>query len=186
LRKCRVLSTTPIYQGFGREPKLQLKGKRCGKLVCLREMNEADALPYVRWLQDPEIATIVGAKQIPSVKERIKQLKHFDRSSNDLVLGIELRDTAKLIGTIGLRDIDWSKHIAEAAIFIGEKHEWNKGYGTEAMKNLLKIGFKELNLRKIKLSVNSSNQRALHVFKKAGFKEETTRKRLTIMIKESE
>ena len=53
---------------------LLLQGKRCGKLVCLRSMNEEDAVPYVRWLSDPEVATIVEVSRVPSVSERVKQL----------------------------------------------------------------------------------------------------------------
>ena len=69
-------------------------------------MNEADALPYVQWLQDQEVAATIGAKRVPSVEERVEQLKDLDKSPNDLALGIELKDKSKLIGTIGLRDID--------------------------------------------------------------------------------
>ena len=151
---------------------LLLKGKRCRKLVCLRSMNEEDAVPYVRWLSDPEVATIVEVSRVPSVSERVKQLEAFKRSSSDLVLGIEIKETSKLIGTIGFRDIDWKKRVAEAAIFIGDKKEWNKGRGTEAMKIMLEIGFKELGLEKTLLQVRPSNLRARHVFQKLGFKEE--------------
>jgi len=164
---------------------LQLKGQRCGKLVCLRDMDEKDASPYIKWLKDPEVANIVGIKQIPSLKERAQQLKNLAKSPNDLVLGIELRDKSELIGTIGLRDIDTTKNTAEAAIFIGDKHEWDKGYGTEAMKLLLKIGFEKLNLKRIQLHVDSANLRARHVFTKLGFKEESKSERLIVMVKEA-
>ena len=163
---------------------MHLKGKRCGKLVCLRAMNEADALPYVQWLQDQEVAATIGAKRVPSVEERVEQLKDLDKSPNDLALGIELKDKSKLIGTIGLRDIDWSKHIAEASLFIGDKREWGKGYGTEAMKLLLEIGFKELDLKVIQLHTDPHNLRARHVFEKVGFREKAADKEFIVMVKE--
>jgi RimJ/RimL family protein N-acetyltransferase len=144
-------------------------------------MNEKDATPYVRWLGDPEVATIVGVDRVPAIKERVRQLEAFNRSPSDLVLGIEIKETSKLIGTIAYRDIDWNKGVAEVAIFIGDKREWNKGYGTEAMRIMLKIGFKELNLKKIKLHVRPSNQRARHVFHKLGFKEEKATKEYILM-----
>lgn len=102
----------------------------------------------------------------------MKQLEVFNRSSSDLVLDIKIKETSKLIGTIAFRNIDWDKRVADAAIFIGDKKEWNKGYGTEAMKIMLEIGFKELGLEKILLQVRPSNLRARHVFQKLGFKEE--------------
>ena len=149
-----------------------IQGKRCGKLVCLRPMKEEDAVPYVRWLSDPEVATIVEASRVPSIGERVKQLKAFNQSPSDLILGIEIKETSNLIGTIGFRRIDWKKRVAEIAIFIGDKKEWNRGYGTEAMKIMLEIGFKELGLEKTLLQVRPSNLRARHVFQKLGFKEE--------------
>jgi len=147
-------------------------------------MNEKDATSYVDWLRDPDIAALVRARRIPSVKERSKQLRILNSSPNDLVVGIETRDTAKLIGTIGLRDINWRKRLAELAIFIGDKKEWNKGYGTEAMKLLINIGFKKLSLEKIQLRVVPSNLRARHVFEKVGFKEKTADKEFITMVKE--
>jgi len=164
---------------------LLLQGKRCGKLVCLRSMNEKDAVPYVRWLCDPKVAAIVEVSQVPSVSERAKQLEAFNQSSSDLVLGIETKEKSKLIGTIGFRNIDWDKRVAETAIFIGDSKEWNKDYGTEAMKIMLEIGFKELGLARILLQVRPSNLRARHVFQKLGFKEEHASEEYILMTIES-
>ena len=150
----------------------------------MRSMSDKDAAPYVEWLRDPDIAALLRARKVPSAKERAEQLRVLNSSSNDLVAGIEIKDTAKLIGTIGLRDINWRKGLAELAIFIGDKKEWNKGYGTEAMKLLIDIGFKKLGLEKIQLRVNPSNVRARHIFQKAGFKEKTADKEFIVMIKE--
>jgi len=164
---------------------LLLKRKRCGRLVCLRSMIEADAVPYVSWLRDPEVAVMVGAEHVPSVKERLEQIEAFKVSSSDLVLGVEVKSTLRLIGTIALRDIDWIRRVAEAAVFIGEKAQWGKGYGTEALNLLLRIGFKELDLKRIQLHVEPSNLRARHVFEKVGFKEEGASEEFIVMVKES-
>jgi len=147
-------------------------------------MSEKDAAPYVKWLRDPDITALLRARRVPSAKERAEQLRALNSSSNDLVAGIEIKDTAKLIGTIGLRHINWRKRLAEVAIFIGDKKEWNKGYGTEAMKLLIDIGFKKLGLEKIQLRVNPSNVRARHIFEKVGFKERTADKEFIMMVKE--
>jgi len=148
-------------------------------------MNEAEAVPYVKWLRDTEVAALVGVQRVPTVNERAEQLRAFNASPKDLVLGIEIKSTSKMIGTIALRDIDWTKQQAEAAIFIGEKKQWGKGYGTQAMELLLKIGFKKLNLKRIQLHVESSNLRARHVFKKLGFKEEGVSEGAIVMVKEN-
>ncbi len=147
-------------------------------------MTDTDAMPYVGWLRDPEVAALVGAQKVPRVKDRVEQLRVLNTSPRDLVLGIEIKESSELIGTIGLRNIDWRQHQAEASIFIGDSKQWNKGYGTEAMKLILDIGFKKLDLKKIQLRVNPSNVRARHVFEKVGFREKAADKEFIVMVKE--
>lgn len=55
---------------------------------------------------------------------------------------------------------------------LGEKAWWNKGYGTEAMRLMLRHGFETLNLHRIWLQVYANNQRGLRAYEKAGFQHE--------------
>jgi RimJ/RimL family protein N-acetyltransferase len=73
------------------------------------------------------------------------------------------------IGTCGYHGIDWRSRSAELGISIGEKSFWNKGYGTETMRLLLKYGFETLNLNRIMLDVFDTNKRAIRTYEKAGF-----------------
>jgi RimJ/RimL family protein N-acetyltransferase len=54
-------------------------------------------------------------------------------------------------------------------IFIGDKKYWSLGYGTEAMKLVLKHGFETLNLNRIFLRVYENNPRAIRSYEKAGY-----------------
>jgi RimJ/RimL family protein N-acetyltransferase len=54
-------------------------------------------------------------------------------------------------------------------IFIGDKRYWNKGYGTEVMRLLLRHGFSTLNLNRVFLRVFETNPRAIRSYEKAGF-----------------
>jgi RimJ/RimL family protein N-acetyltransferase len=57
--------------------------------------------------------------------------------------------------------LDNLNQTAEAAIIIGNKNYWNKGYGSEALSLLMDYGFKALNIHNIMLSVYSFNKRAM-------------------------
>lgn len=81
---------------------------------------------------------------------------------------IETKDTTP-IGSVYYRDIIDSH--AEFGIFIGEKEYLGRGIGQEAMKLFIQYGLDKLGLNTIYLRVIKSNDRALHVYEKIGFKE---------------
>ena len=60
---------------------------------------------------------------------------------------------------------------SEAGIFIGDKHFWNKGYGTEALSLLIDYGYKVLNLHNIILKVYEKNKKAIKCYEEIGFKQ---------------
>ena len=103
---------------------------------------------------------------IESEKEYLE--KH---AKDEATFGIIELKTDKLLGSIGLENIDYISRKATLGIFIGEKETRNKGYGTEAIQLILDYGFNYLNLNNIKLDVLSFNERAIACYKKCGFKE---------------
>jgi RimJ/RimL family protein N-acetyltransferase len=80
----------------------------------------------------------------------------------------------RLIGNCGAFGIDWVNRSAELGIMIGDKANWNRGCGAEAMTLMLKHGFETLNLNRIFLRVYSNNPRAIRSYEKTGFKLEGT------------
>ncbi len=75
----------------------------------------------------------------------------------------------RLIGFVGLWDVEWNHGDAEVGIGIGDRESWGKGYGTDAMRVILRYGFTELNLKRITLGVFDYNTRAIRSYEKAGF-----------------
>ncbi len=55
-------------------------------------------------------------------------------------------------------------------ISIGDPKDWGKGYGTDAMRILLRYAFIELNLHQVTLLVFEYNPRAIRSYEKAGFR----------------
>jgi RimJ/RimL family protein N-acetyltransferase len=78
------------------------------------------------------------------------------------------------IGTIGLEEVNLHDGRAEFGIAIGERSEWDKGYGTDATRAICDFGFGELRLERIGLSVYAGNDRARRAYEKAGFTHEGT------------
>src|SRR5205823_2031246 len=71
-----------------------------------------------------------------------------------------LLEDGRAIGTIGLHEVDQESGSAAFGIAIGEKAEWDKGYGTDALNAIADFGFGELRLERIWLDVYVQNLRA--------------------------
>jgi RimJ/RimL family protein N-acetyltransferase len=57
-------------------------------------------------------------------------------------------------------------------IVIGEKNQWGKGYGQDAIRTLLTFVFGEMNLNRIYLRVYADHALAINAYRKCGFVEE--------------
>lgn len=142
-----------------------------GKTVYLRGIEKKDLEGnYFNWANDPEVTYYMFMGSVPNNLENLQE--EYDRlrkSTTDIVFIIADKKTDKPIGSAGLYRIEWISRTAEYRIVIGEKDFWDKGIGTEVAGLILQYGFEKLNLNKIWLGVNASNQRAVKSYEKAGF-----------------
>ena len=120
-----------------------------GKLVRLRAPERGDLPTFVRWFNDPE-ATQFLLRGPPMSLEEEEQWYADMLKREDRVFCIETME-GKLIGNIGIMQLDWTNRRAEIGVMIGEKEYWSRGYGTEAITLLLRYMFEELNLERVGL-----------------------------------
>lgn len=143
-----------------------------GKRIRLRAVEREDVQKFHEWVNDPEVTRGLVLNMPMSMRD---EMDWFDglakRDLNQRPLAIEISKGKgwKLIGNCGVFGIEWENRSAELGIMIGEKSEWNKGYGAEAMSLLLHHGFETLNLNRIALRVYAENVRAVRSYEKAGF-----------------
>lgn len=147
-----------------------------GDHVYLRP-SERDDLPlFVRWLGDADVARnlVVRAPMSMPMEERWfdRMLETQGRTSHHFVICL-LADN-RPIGTAALHDVTERHGTADFGIAIGEKDEWDHGYGTDALRAICAFGFEELRLERIGLQVYDGNDRARRAYEKAGFTHEAT------------
>ncbi len=145
-----------------------------GNRIYLRPLDESDVDRCLRWINDPEVLSTIG-QRFP--KSRIREeewLATQYKSEKHFSVAIVIKDGDRHIGNCGFNDIDYANRKAVFGILIGEKDEWDKGYGTEAARLLVDYGFNQLNLHRISLQVYSNNPRAIRAYEKAGFTREGT------------
>jgi RimJ/RimL family protein N-acetyltransferase len=131
-----------------------------GKLVCLKPLGTKDQKQIGAWNKDVEVTKY---REIEGSTD--KKLFSFS-------FGIFNKESQKLIGDIGISTIDLENKHAEIGMAIGDKNYWNKGYGTDLVKTILKFCFQELGLNKVYLDVWEENKRAIGCYLKCGFKKD--------------
>jgi RimJ/RimL family protein N-acetyltransferase len=146
-----------------------------GQLVRLVAADlENDPALFAQWDQDSEyqrlfnddFARRYNPAQIKKYLEDELESMHF--------FVIERLEDGRKIGMIDLSGFNWVVGNAWVGIGIGEREMWGKGYGSDAMRIILRYAFEELNLRRVTLSVFSVNRRGIASYEKVGFRQEGT------------
>lgn len=150
-----------------------------GKRVRLRAPERSDIPRFVAWLNDPEVvAGLMVALPMSMADEEawFEQMLKSPREQHPMTIEIRQGDEWLPVGNCSYHEIDWRCRAGEVGIFIGEKAQWNQGYGTEVMQLLVKHGFETLNLNRVCLQVYASNPRAIRSYEKVGFVHEGRRR----------
>lgn len=140
-----------------------------GKRVMLRKLEEEDLSQTLNWINDPEIAHLVGIDQPISKDEQKKWYQGLIEDQTKRVFAIELKEDKKHIGNVSLDTIDWRNKNARLTIFIGENSLRNQGFGHDTLTTFLNYCFGHLNLNKVFLIVHKENQPAIALYEKCGF-----------------
>jgi len=143
-----------------------------GERVRLRAVERTDLPRFVGWMNDPDIRDgLLLYLPLSLAQEENWFVGMLKRPEEEQPLVIEIRseDEWEMVGNCGVHSIDWRCRMATLGIFIGEKENWNQGYGTEVMRLLIKHGFDTLNLNRLSLEVFENNIGAIRCYEKAGF-----------------
>jgi RimJ/RimL family protein N-acetyltransferase len=147
-----------------------------GEQVYLRPAEREDIDLFVRWFADAEttrfLATRAPFSKAMEEKWFDSMLEQQGKRAYHFVICLLADDRA--IGTAGFHHVNQEDGHASFGISIGEKAEWSKGYGTDALRAICDFGFGQLRLERIELDVYEPNLRARRSYEKAGFVTEGT------------
>lgn len=145
-----------------------------GEKVRLREYRKEDTRTAQRYLNDSEIMKFLRPN-IPfpyTFEDEQKWMDNNSANKDTYNFAIETLNDNRYIGGCGVEKVDWKNSVVTVGIFIGDKDYWGKGYGTDAMKILIRFIFEQMNINKINLHVYSFNERAIKSYKKCGYVKE--------------
>lgn len=150
-----------------------------GDGIRFRAPEKKDLLMFAEWLNDPEVRDgILVSLPMSIANEEMWFESMIERPTRLQPFTIEVEDEGKWfpIGNCGFHGFDDADQSADIGIMIGNKKFRDKGYGTQAMELLLKVGFDIHNLHRISLDVYATNLRAKRVYEKVGFVEEARKR----------
>ncbi|PLS04731.1 GNAT family N-acetyltransferase [Neobacillus cucumis] len=85
--------------------------------------------------------------------------------------GIKLKENQRIIGTLGLNVLHLKNKRAEIGYELHPLY-WRKGFAEEAVSEVIKFSFKQLNLHRIGAVVYPENEASLALLEKLGFTNE--------------
>ena len=144
--------------------------KIIGKRIILRQMGIKDEKDLAKNANEKHIFDLTSNIPYPY---KLKDAKWFinktkkdarQKPRKNYELGIELVSEKKIIGVIGLTNINNTAKMAEIGYWIGKNYR-RSGLITEAEKLILDFGFKKLKLNKVHGSAMKPNKVSNKLFK---------------------
>ena len=143
------------------------RGERV-RLAAADPARDAEAKAY--WSLDSEYGRLMDSNPArPWSARMVRERLGEEREENGFFFHIRTLSDDRLLGSIDVAVDHWSHGEGWVGIDIGERDEWGKGYGTDAMRVMLRYAFAELNLQRVSLNVFEYNPRAIRSYEKCGF-----------------
>jgi RimJ/RimL family protein N-acetyltransferase len=144
-----------------------------GKSIVLRAVEKDDVETIKEWLADPELLHALGARPIPLGAIDPEKLPEQFRLRDGRILAVASKDK-HLLGLVALGNIHEHNRTASIMVLIGDRGEWNRGYGSDALRTAVRFAFEDLNLNCVEAQIPRFNTRGQRVFEKVGFVVEGT------------
>jgi RimJ/RimL family protein N-acetyltransferase len=149
-----------------------MRGPR-GVRVYLRPLEPEDVALIAFWYADDGLRRIMGnpPRSVEQIRQRVAErvAGHGDKSWSFMICRLE---DDRVVGRIDLFELDLTNGSCAFGITIGDRADWDKGYGSDAVNAIVDFAFGELRMERVWLDTAAYNTRAHAAYHKAGFVEE--------------
>ena len=121
-----------------------------------------------------EVTRFYGTNRFTLPVEASRLIDMFHKNLLDkrgIRWGIKLKENQRIIGTIGLNGLQLQNKRAEIGYELHPSY-WRKGFGEEAIKEVLRFSFIQLGLFRIGAVVYPENEASINLLLKLGFTKE--------------
>ncbi|MBO0962407.1 GNAT family N-acetyltransferase [Neobacillus sp. MM2021_6] len=144
------------------------------KRLKLIELTHQHVEPLYEILSLEEVTQFYGTNRFILPAEASRLIDMFHKNFLDkrgLRWGIKLKENQQIIGTVGLNALHLKNKRAEIGY---ELHPafWKRGFASEAIKEVLRFSFNQLDLFRIGAVVYPENEASVNLLMKLGFSKE--------------
>ena len=142
--------------------------------IRLREMEAADTPDIVRWRNSDAVRLNFIDQRLFTEESHMNWLNNVVKpgKAKQFIISVKEGDAYLPVGSVYLRDIDYTHKKAEYGIFIGEDAARGKGVGSRVASMMVRHAFEEMKLHRVFLRVYADNAAAIRSYEKAGFDKE--------------
>jgi RimJ/RimL family protein N-acetyltransferase len=144
--------------------------------LLLRHFTAGDLAPFMAMHSDPEMIRYVPhppmtREQAKERLESIATMTAIDDDAQNLRFAVVLPDTDELIGDVSLWSSPNDRLQAEIGYVFNARFH-GRGYATEAVTELLRIGFEDAGLHRITANADARNAASIRVMERIGMRRE--------------
>jgi len=152
--------------------------------ICLGPINyETDPEIESKWthdagfmrLYDFEPARPMSAAILKKQYEKLEKQMDEKRDMYHFMVRAKVDD--RLIGKAAIQRIEWANGNCQIKLGVGAEEDRRQGYGSQAMRLLIRFAFAELNMFRITAEAGEYNDGGIALLTKFGFVEEVRRRK---------
>ena len=150
-----------------------------GSRIVLRAWERDDVL--AQW-EAAQTADATGQRLrdwLEPPKSFVQREQEFEANQSEpdpTVVRMIIEADGRAVGDIDLFHIDQRSRNAVVGLGIWREEDRGRGFGTDALRTMLRWAFRHLNMHRIELSVEPDNGRAVRIYEKLGFVREGLRR----------
>lgn len=159
---------SPVSRVFANLPELETPRLR------LRKIRMRDAEDLYAWSRDPEVAKYVlwtAHRSIRETRDYIRYVRSLYRQGAPSSWGVELKETGRVIGTMGIMGWNPEYRCMEVGYSFGQAW-WRRGYAPEALERVLGLIFEETDINRVEGQCDVRNPASARVMEKCGMQRE--------------
>jgi RimJ/RimL family protein N-acetyltransferase len=141
-----------------------------GERVRLVPLDASHTPALFPWINDPEISRLTGTHRVFTYEEVEEFAATRPEQPDRVDLAVLRAEDGKVLGEIVLNNLNVDNE--SMGFRISLHSEQGRGYGTEAIRLLLRYAFDVIGLHRVDLEVYDFNPRAIASYRKCGFVEE--------------